>query len=81
MVAKSFQKMEKVRTIDRLERVMGGDPPDSADLSVSDSRDPVSLNCELKKILNSLVDRMRTLRTRRNYMDRHAAKLARVASE
>jgi len=78
MVANSFQKMRKVQTIDRLENIMKGGQIDTMDLQTLDSSNPVVLNCDLKKILNFYKQKLKALKTKYNYMEKHNSKLNKV---
>jgi hypothetical protein len=78
MVANSFQKMRKVQTIDRLESIMNGNQKESMDFQTLDSSNPVVLNCDLKKILNFYKEKLKALKTKYNYMEKHNSKLNKV---
>ena len=78
MVANSFQKMKKVQAIDRLENIMNGNQHESTELLTLDSTNPVVLNCDLKKILNFYKQKLKGMKTKYNYMEKHNGKLNKV---
>ena len=71
LVANSFKNSKKIKTIDRLENIMEGKVSDSLDLHRLDTRNPVVLNCDLKKVLNFYKDKLRALKTKSNYIEKH----------
>lgn len=78
LVERSFQKAEKKRSIEQLENVVNGQSEAGFETHVVDSSNPVTLNCDLKKILHSYQDRLKALKTKSNYVDKHKAKLGKL---
>lgn len=78
VVARSLQQGEKRRSLEHLENIVIGRDEGGIEKHVLDSSNPVALNCGLKKLLLSYQDRLKALKTKRNYTDKHKAKLGRI---
>jgi hypothetical protein len=78
LVANSFKNSKKIKTIDRLENIMNGKLCEKLDMQSLNTSSPVLLNCDLKKMLNFYQEKLKALKTKAIYIEKHNGKLSKI---